>query len=101
MKNKLFLSNLMLLIAAFIWGTAFVAQIMGMAYIGPFTFAAVRYVMGASAIFVFTCAVDIFRKTTDGYTNTKLKIHARNGKIPFLAALFAGACFSLHRHCNR
>lgn len=77
----------MLLIAAFIWGTAFVAQIMGMTYIGPFTFAAVRYVMGASATFVFTCAVDIFRKTPDGYTNTKLKNSCQEWKD----SLFGGS----------
>ena len=34
--------NLMLLVAAFIWGTAFVAQSEGMNYIGPFTFTAIR-----------------------------------------------------------
>lgn len=62
MKNKLFLHNLMLLLAAFIWGTAFVAQIMGMTYIGPFTFAAVRYVIGTLSIFIFTCLVDALKK---------------------------------------
>ena len=31
-------SSLLLLIAAFIWGSAFVAQRSGMAYIGPLTF---------------------------------------------------------------
>ncbi len=34
--------NLMLLVCAFIWGTAFVAQSEGMNYIGPFTFTALR-----------------------------------------------------------
>lgn len=40
------LSNFMLLLAAFIWGTAFAAQILGMEHIGPFTFASFRYFVG-------------------------------------------------------
>ncbi len=38
--------NLMLLITAFIWGTAFVAQSEGMNYVGPFTYCAVRNILG-------------------------------------------------------
>ena len=33
---------LMLVLTAFIWGTAFVAQSVGMDYLGPFTFNGVR-----------------------------------------------------------
>lgn len=42
--------SLMLLLAAIIWGSAFVAQSMGMDHIGPFTFQAVRSLMGAVAL---------------------------------------------------
>ena len=35
-------NGLMLLLTAFIWGTAFVAQSVGMDYVGPFTFNSVR-----------------------------------------------------------
>ncbi|WP_455048557.1 DMT family transporter [Mitsuokella sp.] len=38
--------NLMLLFAAFIWGTTFVAQMVGMDGLGPFTYAAARYLLG-------------------------------------------------------
>lgn len=40
-------SNLMLLLTALIWGCAFVAQSVGMDYVGPFTFNCVRFVIGA------------------------------------------------------
>ena len=44
-KNSLAYSALLLL-AALIWGSAFVAQSVGMDYIGPFTFGAVRNTIG-------------------------------------------------------
>ena len=40
----------MLMTAAFIWGTAFVAQSVGMDYLGPFTFNGVRNFVGAAAL---------------------------------------------------
>lgn len=50
-------ANIMLFIAALIWGTAFVAQKSSMDYIEPFTFNAIRMLIGAAvltpAIFFF------------------------------------------------
>ena len=39
-------NNLLLLLTAFIWGSAFVAQSVGMDYLGPFTFNSIRSIMG-------------------------------------------------------
>jgi drug/metabolite transporter (DMT)-like permease len=39
-------SDMLLLLAATIWGFAFVAQRAGMAYVGPFTFNGVRFALG-------------------------------------------------------
>ena len=39
-------NSLLLLLAAFIWGTAFVAQSVGMDYVGPFTFSFSRNIVG-------------------------------------------------------
>jgi drug/metabolite transporter (DMT)-like permease len=39
-------SNLMLVVTALIWGSAFVAQSVGMDYLGPFTFNSVRCFLG-------------------------------------------------------
>ncbi len=41
-----FRSDLILLLAAVIWGFAFVAQRAGMAYVGPFTYNGVRFTLG-------------------------------------------------------
>ncbi len=40
-------ANLLLLLTAVIWGLAFVAQRVGMEYVGPFTFNGVRFMLGA------------------------------------------------------
>lgn len=50
-------ANLLLLLAAAIWGFAFVAQRVGMDYVGPYTFNGVRFALGGLSlvplIFVF------------------------------------------------
>ncbi|MGD9301612.1 MAG: DMT family transporter [Desulfobacterales bacterium] len=43
-------SNTLLLITAAIWGFAFVAQRVGMDYIGPFTFNAARFILGSLSL---------------------------------------------------
>lgn len=44
-------ADLLLLLTAAIWGFAFVAQRAGMAFMGPFTFNAVRFLIGGLAVF--------------------------------------------------
>ena len=43
-------SNMILGLAAFIWGVAFVAQSVGMEYVGPFTFNAARFLIGGTIL---------------------------------------------------
>lgn len=43
-------SNILLLITAAIWGSAFVAQRVGMDYIGPFTYSGIRFLIGGLAL---------------------------------------------------
>lgn len=49
-KSKARRYSLLLVLAAFIWGTAFVAQSMGMDHIGPCTFNATRSFIGSVAL---------------------------------------------------
>jgi drug/metabolite transporter (DMT)-like permease len=54
MENKTALkADLLLLITAAIWGFAFVAQRVGMDHMGPFTFNAIRFSLGALALIPF------------------------------------------------
>ena len=50
MNAKYLKGNIMLLITAAIWGLAFVAQSVGMEYVGSFTFQGVRFLIGAAVL---------------------------------------------------
>ncbi len=67
MKNRTVLANLALLVAAFIWGTAFVAQSVGMDYVGPLTFLFVRSFIGAAALLVVIVVSNIWKKKKGNY----------------------------------
>ena len=49
-RDRRLLGNLLLILTAMIWGTAFAAQRAGMEYIEPITFAAARMVLAAVAV---------------------------------------------------
>ncbi|HHU13538.1 MAG TPA: DMT family transporter, partial [Clostridiaceae bacterium] len=49
-QSKQWISVCLLLLAAVIWGTAFVAQQVGMEHVGPFTFTFVRNVLAVIAL---------------------------------------------------
>lgn len=65
MKQKLS-GSLLLLIATVIWGSAFVAQSIGMDHVGPFTFQAIRCAMAAVGLLPVIYLFD--RKRLDGKT---------------------------------
>ena len=69
MKRRLY-GSILLLIGTFIWGTAFVAQSVGMDYIEPFTFQAVRSAIGVTVLFPVIFLMD---KKRDGGKNFKTK----------------------------
>jgi len=52
-KKDTLSSDAILLVAALIWGFAFVAQRVGMAYIGPFLFNGVRFALGCLVLLPF------------------------------------------------
>ena len=53
MKKFSFKSSALLFLAAFIWGVAFVAQSVGMEYMGPFSFNGARFLMGSVVLMPF------------------------------------------------
>lgn len=58
MKKTELGSAALLFLAAFIWGVAFVAQSVGMDYVGPFTFNGCRFLIGGLVLTPFTLIRD-------------------------------------------
>lgn len=61
MNIKRAAADLLLLLTAFIWGTAFVAQRLGMDSVGPLTFCTSRYFIGGAIVFVVVILSDMRR----------------------------------------
>lgn len=82
--NRTTIRNSMLLFtAAVIWGVAFVAQSVGMDYMGPFTFNGTRFLLGGIVLLPLVA----MRKRN----HEKMKLHAPNRKV----LLFGGICCGL------
>lgn len=85
MNRKNIRSSGMLTLTALIWGVAFVAQSVGMDYVGPFTFNAARFLLGS--VVLIPCIVIIKRVNTrfsqamDGNTAAKRKKYGIVGGI--------------------
>ena len=85
MKN-----NVLLVLTALIWGCAFVAQSVGMDYVGPFTFNAVRCLIGAAVLIPVILLMDKSARKS-GLTEEEMKI--RRGDTKTLVA--GGTCCGL------
>ena len=83
-KRKQWKNPILLLMAAIIWGVAFVAQSVGMDYVGPFTFNGVRSLLGA-AVLVPVIMVFGKRKST-------LQEKASDNKVLWTGGILCGLC---------
>lgn len=92
MINKRYLGNLALLLAAIIWGSAFVAQRDGMVHVGPFTFQAVRSFLGSFCLLPVICFSTKIKKKNNTYKKTDIKALII-GSILCGTALTIAACF--------
>ena len=85
MKRRLLNTDLLLLISALIWGFAFVAQRVGMQFIGPFTYNSIRFAMGGMFLIPFIKQKKIFDRA-------EIKINLKFGIILGII-LFIGSSF--------
>lgn len=74
--SKRMRGNLLLLLAAFIWGLSFVAQSEGMKYIGPFAFIGIRSMLAGISLLVFlrlrsVCSGKKGKKESEAVTQTE------------------------------
>ena len=90
-KNKVIRADLIMLLAAAIWGFAFVAQREGMETMGPFLFNAARFFIGSAVLFPLVWYLSKKNKTTTNKeTSTKKLLIAGTiaGLFLFLASSF-------------
>ena len=91
-------SNILLLITAFIWGSAFVAQVKGVDYLSPYAFNGVRSIIGGIGLIPVIYFLDKRKATSPD--EDKVDISSQKGrKFLFIGgvctgiALFIGASF--------
>ena len=75
---KQFRGCFLLLVAALIWGSAFVAQSEGMRYIGPFTFNCIRTLLGGFVLIPVLFVAKLLRKGRPA-PKTDLRMTLRGG----------------------
>lgn len=85
MENKTLRSDIMLLLTSAIWGFAFVAQLKGMDYIGPYLYNGVRFAIGSVSLLPL---IYFLKRRTGGRKKEMKKL---NKKGIFLAGLLAGS----------
>ena len=88
MQTKTLKSDSLLLVAAFFWGTTFVAQRMGMEHLGPMTYNALRFAVGALTLMPVLL---VFRKAGEAVEPRRGTRFLLWGGVLAGLALFGGA----------
>ena len=92
MKSTTLKSDSLLLLTSLIWGLAFVAQRLGMDYVGPFIFNGIRFALGAMVIIPFIYFSQRNNHSSGEESLQSNKLLVRGGLILGLV-LFGGATF--------
>lgn len=85
MKKKELKGTLMLILTAFIWGVAFVAQSEGMKYVGPFTFNSARMLIGGIVLIPCIFFLDRLKGKKPGE-----KMDKNSKKVMFTGGILCG-----------
>ena len=84
LNTQILKTDALLLLTAIIWGSAFVAQRVGMDYVGPFTFNGIRFALGSLVLMPFVVGNKILTNNSD-----KRKYHATARQL-IIGGGFAG-----------
>ncbi len=97
MKRKKMISNCMLLITAFIWGSSFVAQSKGLDYVGPFTFNTVKNIIGGFFLIPIIMVIDKI-KMKNQLTDQQFKEEKVMNKTLIIGGILCG--IALYAGCS-
>ena len=87
-KNNL-TGSIMLMICAIIWGSSFVAQTTGAEYVGPFTFIALRSLLGSVALIPVIFIMGALKKKNTAEISEE---NSKGKKFFILGGLACGVC---------
>ena len=90
MKKTEWKSPALLFLTAVVWGVAFVAQSVGMDYVGPFTFNCIRCLIGAVVLVPCIWFLDGWKQRPDGASCGREAAGAPGGASAGSHALLAG-----------
>ena len=93
MKKLQIRNSLILLLTAVIWGVAFVAQSVGMDYVGPFTFTCVRSIIGGFVL--IPCIALLNRINGSGEKKSTMELSAEESRKQNRKLLLGGICCGL------
>ena len=97
MKKKIF-ANIALFLTALIWGVSFVAQRAGMDYVGPFTFNAVRSIIGGFSLLPVISIVKLIQEDTRT-REVRHQQHVMLAKAGILCGLALFIAMSIQQYC--
>jgi drug/metabolite transporter (DMT)-like permease len=86
-------SDSLLLTTAFIWGFAFVAQRLGMQYVGPFGYNGVRFALGVLVLLPFVLTNGLRNGATPSSTPQLFSLKSLSGGLIAGLILFCGSSF--------
>lgn len=95
MNYKRYGSSLLLLLTAMIWGSTFVAQKTGLSYIGPFTFNACRFTIGALCVLIFSLIMDRNKAAKGDSVEHPYFIEKKPNRTLFIAGVLCGVSLFL------
>ena len=87
-KNNL-TGSIMLMICAIVWGSSFVAQTTGAEYVGPFTFIALRSLLGSLSLVPVILIMGAFKKKNTAETASE---NTKGKKFFLLGGVACGVC---------
>ena len=93
MRNQKFKNNVMLVLTALIWGSAFVAQSVGMDYIGPFKFKYLTCFF--CGVVLLACMLGMCRKKKTEQAGGQGNAVNKSGKTLWIGGLFCGLALAV------